>query len=311
MTHLRSFALISVASFALGACSPPPVNTDAGQDAAATPDAQSPVDAAADSAPAGDAVTIRFAARVGAQPFSCAQTYPMMGMNNSTWTPKDFRFYVHDVRLVTGAGEVPVSIDTVGAFQGQGVALLDFENRSGACAEGTTETNSEIRGRVAGALPANITGIKFKLGVPFAANHQEPSSAAAPLNLSAMWWTWNAGYKFLKIDGNTMGLPMGFNIHLGSTGCTGNGMGAVTPCTTPNVSEVTLTGFAPTTHTIVADLAALVSGANLEQNTAMSAPGCMSGATDPDCAPLFNALGLAFGAAPAGAQRFFTAETNR
>jgi uncharacterized repeat protein (TIGR04052 family) len=235
----------------------------------------------------------------------------MMGMSSSTWTPKDFRFYVHDVRLVTASGEVPVAIDTAGAFQGQGVALLDFEDRSGACAEGTTETNTQITGRVPAGMASDIRGLKFKLGVPFAINHQEPSSAPAPLNLSAMWWTWNAGYKFLKIDGNTAGLPMGFNIHVGSTGCTGNNTGAVNPCMAPNVAEVSLDGFAPSTHTVIADLAALVSMSNLESNTAMTAPGCMSAPTDPECAPLFSALGLPFGSTPASTQRFFRAEMNR
>ncbi|MFO0563287.1 MAG: metallo-mystery pair system four-Cys motif protein [Polyangiales bacterium] len=309
MTHARRIAVASLALVSL-ACSPPPVNGDGGSDAAPSSDA-TPGDSAANDAAPTEAVTIRFAARVGAQPFSCSQTFAMMGMNNSTWTPKDFRFYVHDVRLVTASGEVPVSIDTIGAFQGQGVALLDFEDRSGACAEGTTDTNTQIIGRVPAGMTSDIRGLKFKLGVPFAINHQEPSSAPAPLNLSAMWWTWNAGYKFLKIDGNTAGLPMGFNIHVGSTGCAGNNTGAVNPCMAPNVAEVSLDGFAPNTHTVVADLAALVSMSNLEVNTAMSAPGCMGAATDPECAPIFGALGLPFASTPAGTQRFFRAEMNR
>lgn len=321
MIHVR---LITLASLALAAvaCSPP-ANNDAGTDSAASDaaapdatanDAEHHDDAAADAtsdAAATEPVTIRFEARVGSQPFSCSQTYPMMGMNSSTWTPKDFRFYVHDVRLVTHEGEVPVAIDTVGAFQGQGVALLDFEDHSGACAEGNTETNTQIVGRIPTGTAGHIVGLKFKLGVPFAVNHQEPSSAAAPLNLSAMWWTWNAGYKFAKIDGNTAGLPMGFNIHTGSTGCTGNNTGSVNPCMAPNVAEVSLDGFVPSTHTVVADLAALVSMSNLEVNTAMTAPGCMGAPTDPECAPIFAAMGLPFGSTPAGTQRFFRAEMNR
>jgi cell shape-determining protein MreC len=33
---------------------------------------------------------------------------------------------------------------------------------------------------------------------------------------------------------------MGFNIHLGSTGCMGNNAGPVNPCSAPNVGEVSL-----------------------------------------------------------------------
>lgn len=306
-THLASsiVTLATTALVALGACAPSPSPNDGGTDTGATADAS---DA---QSPSGSAYTIRFAGMVGTQAFSCGQTYPMMGMgSSSTWTPKDFRFYIHDVRLVTAAGEVPLTIDTVGAFQGENVALLDFEDRSGACAEGSPETNSEVRARAATTVTAAIRGIKFKLGVPFMLNHREPSSSPAPLNLSALWWTWNAGYKFLKIDGNTAGLPMGFNIHVGSTGCTGNNTGAVNPCTAPNVSEISLDNFDPATNRIVADLAALVSMSNLETN-AGGAPGCMSGGTDPECGPIFAALALPFGSNPAGAQRFFRVEAGR
>jgi uncharacterized repeat protein (TIGR04052 family) len=315
-TSFARFGTTVIIFATLGACAPAPVPSDAGDSATAQDVGDSTVasDAADASTPtdaptSGSAFTIRFAGMVGSQMFSCSQPYPMMGMGSaSTWTPKDFRFYVHDVRLVTADGEVPLTIDTMGAFQGQNVALLDFENDTGACAaEGSPETNSEIRARAATTITAAIRGIKFKLGVPFMLNHREPSSSPAPLNLSAMWWAWNSGYKFLKIDGNTAGLPMGFNIHLGSTGCMGNNAGPVNPCSAPNVGEVSLDNFNPTTNRIVADLAALVSMSNLEMNAA-GAPGCMSGATDPECPPIFSALGIPFGSATAGTQRFFRVE---
>jgi hypothetical protein len=70
--------------------------------------------------------------------------------------------------------------------------------------------------------------------------------------------------------------------------------------------EVTLDNFDPARDNVVADLSALVSGANLEQNAAMSPPGCMSTPTDTDCAPIFSSLGLPFAMAPASTQRFFT-----
>jgi uncharacterized repeat protein (TIGR04052 family) len=282
---------------------------DTGVDTGVDSGTDTRVDSASEGGAHSDRYAIRFEAMVGNQPFSCSRTYPMMGMGAmSTWTPKDFRFYVHDVRLVTEDGEVPIEIETAGAFQGQGVALLDFEDRSGSCSEGTTETNNEVRGRAMQHIHSGIRGIKFKVGVPFMLNHRDPSSSPAPLNLSAMWWTWNAGYKFLKIDGSTAGLPMGFNIHLGSTGCMGNNAGPVNPCTAPNVVDVTLMNFDPATHRIVADLAALVSMSNLEQNTPMTSAGCMSSPSDPDCAPIFSAIGLPFGGMPASTQRFFRVE---
>lgn len=303
-------------ALAAAACGPTNNGTDAGSDGSSNPadgasgsDASSEASTPEDSGGLRTPVTIAFTAQVGSSAFSCDQTYRMQGTGNSTWTPKDFRFYVHDVRLVTGSGEVPVAISTFGMFQGQNVALLDFEDGSNSCTEGTPDTNRQIVGNVAMAsLPADIRGLKFKLGVPFALNHNDAASAPAPLNLTAMWWAWNSGYKFLKIDGSTAGLPMGFNIHVGSTGCTGNNMGAVNACSAPNVAEITLDGWTPTSN-IIADLGALISMSNLETST--MAPGCMSGGTDPECAPIFSALGLPIAGAPAGTQRFFRLEGGR
>lgn len=302
-TTLKLYGVVALSLGALvGACSPAPASDAAVNGDAASTDVPT---GSSDGAATGNALTLRFAAKVGMTPFACGMTFPMVGTGNSTWTPKDFRFYVHDVRLVTASGEVPFVMDTAAPFQGSGVALLDFENRTGACTGGTAETNDSIRGTT---TATGVTGIKFRVGVPFEMNHQDPSSAQAPMNVSGMWWTWNAGYRFIKIEGNTVGRPMGYNIHVGSIGCRGNNTGPMNPCTSPNVMEVTIMNFDPTRDQIVADLGALLSMSNAEMNQAMSPPGCMSDADDTDCQPIFDALGLPFGGGMAGTQRFFRIE---
>ncbi|MDP3277850.1 MAG: metallo-mystery pair system four-Cys motif protein [Deltaproteobacteria bacterium] len=305
-TQRNRYALRFAAGFALAACAPPVNQNDASADATASDaSVEASTEAGTEAGPGQDPVRIEFAARVGAMPFRCGQQFTNMGMTNTTWTPKDFRLYIHDVRLVTAAGESPVTLDTVPMFQGAGVAMLDFEDRTGACSEGTTETHSVVVGR---AMAASVRGIRFKVGVPFMLNHRESSSAPAPLNASALWWTWNAGYRFLKIDGNTTGLAMGYNVHIGSTGCAGNATGPVNPCANPNVIEVSLDNYDPTRDNIVMDLAALLAQSNVDTNQAMSAPGCMSGADDMDCREIFGALGLPFAGMPAATQRFFRVE---
>jgi hypothetical protein len=57
------------------------------------------------------------------------------------------------------------------------------------------------------------------MGVPFEKNHRDPVTAGAPLNLSCMFWVWNAGYKFLRFDYTSTGQPRGAFLHLGSTNC--------------------------------------------------------------------------------------------
>lgn len=233
-------------------------------------------------------LTLQFEARVGAQPFSCGDTYTGLGTASTGLKLADFRFYLHDIRLhESGGGDVPVELDQDGLWQYQNLALLDFEDKTGSCSNGTSETNKAVHVTV----PAGTyDGISFKLGVPFELNHGDAASAPSPLNLSGLFWGWNGGYKFLRIDGvpaSAGGTP--FNVHLGSTGCVGGN--SVTSCSRPNVPEITLSGFDPTSGKIVVDYAALVAGSDLSKNGG-GAPGCLSDKADPECAAVFERLGI-------------------
>lgn len=273
---------------------------DHGVDAAGV-DAAPPVDA-----PAAQAVTLAFAAEVGGAPFACGQTYAGVGATAATYVGADFRFYVHDVRLTGPGGEAAVTLDVDQWQTAEGIALLDFEDATTGCQVGTAATHTALTGTV----PAGTyTGITFKVGVPFAHNHLDATTAQAPLNIPAMYWAWSSGYKFLKADGAVMGSPTAFNLHLGSTGCGTTGATPPSaPCTNPNVVEVTLTGYAPATSTVVADVARLLGDVDITTNTASTAPGCMSFPGDPECNTVLPKLGLAYGGNPAGAQQLFAVE---
>lgn len=263
-----------------------------------------------DAGPSG--VDIRFAGKVGSEAFSCAGSYPGLGTTQRTWRPIDFRFYVHNVRLLRGDGsEVPVTLSDDGVWQDGTVALVDFEDRTGGCSNGTGPTNNVVRGALPAGAAGPWAGLRFTLGVPFAANHQNSATAGSPLNLSTLWWNWQGGYKFLRLDGRVDDaagamLQASFNIHVGSTGCDGSAMGGVTRCAEPNRAEVTLMNFDPAANTVVADLARLVADTDIGAN-AGGAPGCMSGLTDPECATILRGLGITVGATP-GAQTFFRVE---
>jgi hypothetical protein len=48
---------------------------------------------------------------VGSQDFACGQLYTGVGTTATTYEPKDFRLYVHNVRLLSEEGtEVPVTL---------------------------------------------------------------------------------------------------------------------------------------------------------------------------------------------------------
>ena len=144
-------------------------------------------------------VTLRFDARAGTESAVCGITLPGLGTNSTPVRLQDFRFFVSDVRFLTEAGEeVPVTLAQDGRWQVENVALLDFEDATGACAEvGTAEMNAQIVGTVP---EGDYTGVVFTLGVPFALNHVDASSAPSPLNLTAMYWSWQGGYKFARIE---------------------------------------------------------------------------------------------------------------
>ncbi|MBL8604037.1 MAG: metallo-mystery pair system four-Cys motif protein [Myxococcales bacterium] len=260
-----------------------------------------PVDAPLVDAGEGARFAVPFRARVGAERFRCGQVFTGVGTQNSRWNPLDFRFYVHDLRLVTAAGEVPLAVLDESVWQREGVALLDFEDGTGACSNGNTPTNETVRVQApTGTDLAAVTGLRFTLGLPAALNHRNAAVQASPFNLTGLWWSWQGGYKFVRLDGRVeseagaVTVPA-WNVHLGSTGCMGDAMGNVSGCAQPNRPTVTLTGFDPRSSAVVFDLGRLLAGADVSRSQ-NPAPGCMSGEDDADCAPVFNALGLRGGA---------------
>jgi len=188
-------------------------------------------------------VAVRFQAVVGAEKFACGQTYAGVGTTKSTLSPRDFRFYVHDVALIDDTGKsVPLQLTQDGKWQLDNVALLDFEDATGGCANGTPDIND----RVVGTVPAgHYTGLRFTLGVPFQQNHTDLTTMPSPLNLTALAWVWNAGRKFARLDFSSTGMPRGFAIDLGSTGCTPSDVKTAPPvqCSEPNRAEIEFSVF--------------------------------------------------------------------
>jgi len=252
-------------------------------------------------------VTVAFRGVAGAADFSCEAPATGIGSTSTTWTPLDFRFYVHGFELLDASGAAtPLTLTQDGLWQVEDVALLDFEDRGGTCINGTPETNSVVTGE---APAGTWTGLRFRLGVPFALNHGDVATAPSPLNVSTLFWSWQMGYKFARIDGRTTGLDDGAIFHLGSTGCMTDDQGEVTGCDAENVATITLDGFDPGAGTVIADLAGLFQGVDMDTNAGGDSV-CMSGGTDPECGQIFANLGLDFGgtAGNPAAQSFFRAE---
>ncbi|OJH42675.1 MbnP family copper-binding protein [Cystobacter ferrugineus] len=240
-------------------------------------------------------VNISFEARVGAQPFACGRTYTGLGTTATTFEPMDFRLFLHDVRLVSEDGtEVPVALTDDGEWQAEGALLLDFADKSGQCTKGTAATRTHLVGTVP---EGNYRGLRFKVGLPESLNHRNPMLAPTTFKDTSLYWGWRSGYIFARIDGRTTGLRSGYVMHLGSMDCPpaepGQPYGR---CTFPSLPEISLEGFVLDQSKVILDLASLLAEANLDAdaNVPNTSIGCMSQREDPDCAPVFNRLGLPF-----------------
>jgi uncharacterized repeat protein (TIGR04052 family) len=257
-------------------------------------------------------VTLNFTLKAGDTAVACGQRVALGATQNMSEL-LDARLYVSKVRVITESGEeFPVELEQDGVWQYENIALLDFENATGAC-QGTPETNTQVIGETEADDP--ITGVAFTVGIPEELNHLDAAMAASPLNVTDMWWAWLFGYKFMKIDLTSGGMMMaeqpaesetsgdaeasgghgdslqnGWFIHLGSTGCVGEDFvfPPDAPCANPNRIEVKLNNIDVTTHTVVLDLNKLLQRVDVSRSLRLEPPGCMSEATDPDCLALFT-----------------------
>lgn len=273
-------------------------------------------------------ITITFDGRVGDKKFTCGESYGGLGNSEATVTPSDFRFYVSDVALIDAEGNaVPLELEQDNKWQYQNVALLDFEDKTGACANGTVETRNIVVGTVA---PGDYQSLQFTLGVPSQLNHEDAAIAPSPLNLTSMWWNWQGGYKFLRVDLENQATAMHnkqmnhgemkhgemnhqgdsssqtFLIHIGSTGCKKSVESY--ECNNPNRSDIVLENFDPENNIVVADLANLVSQTDLASNQPDTPAGCMSSPEDLDCMAIAHQLGLSFDDRASEGQTFFRIE---
>lgn len=254
-------------------------------------------------------ITVNFRAMVDSQAFACGTTYRNIGTSHASIVASDFRFYVSDVRLVNAKGDtVHAELAAESPWADRDVALLDFENGSASCANGTPETRDHI---VVRAPAGDYRGVAFALGVPFARNHQDLAKSPPPLSLSALAWSWMAGRKFMRVDMRATvadSAPTSWVIHLGSTGCSNVDSTATGPtdCKHPNRATIALPGFNPKSDVVVADLAAILSRSDVRKNQPKTAAGCMSADNDSDCGGLFASLGLPHSSSTgAGTPRFF------
>ena len=223
-----------------------------------------------------EVTSIRFVAQLHGQPVDCVAISDTVALS-------DLRFYISDIKVIRPDGSsVPVGLLENGRWQGNGIALLDFEDGSGACANGTVDMNSGVAMEVE---PGDIGALQFTVGVPFVLNRADPLQAEAPLNDSSMHWHWRSGYKFMRAA--LASESDSVYVHLGSAGCNGT-VGNITGCDNPNRFTVTLTNWQPERR-IVVDLGPLELATDLDDGEPQS---CSSGPAEESCTRLLSIFGI-------------------
>ena len=217
---------------------------------------------------------VPFVANFAGAPLSC------QGSDSINLT--DLRFYVHNLRLIDADGEEHPLRLAANDWQNSDLALLDLEDGTANCLNGTTPVNTMAVGTITGS---DLRGLKFTLGVPFASNHGDPLKADAPLGDPDMHWHWRGGYKFFRAGIKSE--QDSFWIHLGSTGCEGT-IQNIIGCNSPNRTDVYLENFVPG-DSVTVDLAALVTGDIFHDGEASD---CSSGPAESSCVGAFAAFGL-------------------
>lgn len=256
-----------------------------------------------DPEPSTTSISIPVAARANGTDINCDAQLSGLSSDATNGVVKAFAIYVHDLVLINADGsEMPVTLEE-NDWQSGGVALLDYQDKLDSCASANSKpTNNSVAGTIDGTL-AQVTGLRFTVGVPSNMNHQDTTAAASPLNRSDLFWSWQTGYKHLRMDVAPDGGVLKqdgsssatYNIHLGSTGCVGDPQtGETVNCSADNRPTITLDVSDIANQQVVIDYAKLVENNSLLADDG-GAPGCMSGPTDPECQGIFDALGMGIG----------------
>lgn len=147
----------------------------------------------------GETLKLCFLGRFGTDTLRTGRKYYTAGGDSVRFEMA--RFYVSQIALVDSTGKSHPLI---------GTHLVDMLD-SGAQARGYAFITLK-------ALPGTYRGVRFTVGVPFDQNHADPTTQAAPLGTeSDMFWSWNSGYIFNRIEGkvDSAGVEKAIAYHIG------------------------------------------------------------------------------------------------
>lgn len=187
-----------------------------------------------------ETIKIPVSFNVGDNALSCDQS---ITVGTESWRVNHLAFFVSSLAVKTAETETWQPIAFVSNdWQTETTSLQWFNSE---CVNNTlSSANQWVTIDNAHGLWNKATEVKFDLAVPFAENHKNPLTQPSPLNISEMFWSWQLGHKFLRLDlqAESTKESSSWSYHLGSVGCqSASSMRApLKPCTMPNRFEIVL-----------------------------------------------------------------------
>lgn len=211
---------------------------------------------------------------------TCDSTLNIAG---KPWSLQQFQLYLSEFSV----NNTPLLLDPTLPYQQANIALL------GAVCDGNAlNSRGNWQLKFASALPSG--SLSFTVGVPQLRNHQDPLLAKTPLNQSDMFWSWQQGYKYLRLElagkaSDKVNSPQAnaWALHLGATGCQSASVlrAPSKACAQPNLARINLPFQRG--QTLQLDLAPLLHGINMSADNH-----CMSDINRLSCQTLLPRLGI-------------------
>ncbi|MFN0060909.1 MAG: MbnP family copper-binding protein [Myxococcaceae bacterium] len=251
---------------------------------------------------------LRFASVVDDVTVGCSEDLPGFGPSGADHIGiNDLRFYVSDVVFRDAAGrdiDTTFDADEFQYSSSQGwVGLVDLTGTEGTCAsaalgggEGTARTHTAITGTT---FVQDVATVSFVVGVPQPLMKEvvaDYSAEGAPSPLAEMHWSWAGGHRHFVFNFTLNGGGAGGEgyIHVGSRSCGtagGRVLSTQDTCDFINNPIVSLDDFDVERDVVGVDLRHLLQGVdfNVGGNPGVE---CHSSPMQPDCAVVFDSLGL-------------------
>ncbi|GAB2190212.1 MbnP family copper-binding protein [Sessilibacter sp. MAH2] len=214
--------------------------------------------------------TVEFQLIYGSQPLDCSRAFEMDGRE---WVLDALQMYVSQIR-----------------FADKEASLINQSDKETQAAMLGTRCKGSGRW-VVNMKPVSLeseTNLSFLLGLPFELNHGNPLLAEEPLNHSDMFWTWQLGHKFIRMDVRSEvseEKTEHWAFHLGSIGCdSASSMRApAESCAHANTFEVMINDFKP-------NAPVYIHVDRLIENAQLTKDNCMGNPDDEACIPLLKNL---------------------